>query len=451
VAHAVANRLLTGEWAASGALAKLFLNDPYLTVGEKWARYVEIVGYLVPRLVMHHFAAPGFLGFLVVGAALAPLAAREVRPHALLLWAQVIAWVLLVCLNNQARWHNERYAMPAVAWIMILAALGVAVVAGAALRSTRRWAAQLSPPRVALALGMVALYWYGQAPRAKDQVWFFGRAGRNILDQHITTGMVLERVEPRRVLVGDAGAITYASDLPGLDLIGLGGYHDFPFARSTVHGLGATIELIERIPAADRPDVMAIYPGWWGELPTLFGSYLTEIPVRGNVICGGPEKVIYRANWASLDRQGRPRSLLDGERILDEVDVADLLSEDAHDYAFPRPGTGFVEYRVLQDAPVGGHDLFDAGRIIAPGRAETAHLRGGGGSARLVLRVALEKPMKTELAVDGRIHATIEGEPLGTGWQEVSVALPDGLGEFDISLTPLEDSTTIYHLWVVAR
>src|SRR5262249_26450062 len=147
--------------------------------------------------------------------------------------------------------------------------------------------------------------------------------------------------------VGDAGALLYASDRPGLDLIGLGGYHDLPLARAGVHGLGASLELIERMPPHERPDMMAIYPSWWGDLPTLFGKRVTGVPVVGNVICGGAEKVIYKADWSSFDREGAPRSLSRGERVVDEIDIADLVSESEHRYEFPRPGMGFVTFRVL--------------------------------------------------------------------------------------------------------
>jgi hypothetical protein len=65
--------------------------------------------------------------------------------------------------------------------------------------------------------------------------------------------------------------------------------------------------------------------------------------------------------------------------------------------------------------------------------------------------VALDNAMKTEVAIDGRSHAVIEGKPTGTSWQELSVALPDGLDELELTLTPLENATTTYHLWIVSR
>src|SRR2546430_12624155 len=46
----------------------------------------------------------------------------------------------------------------------------------------------------------------------------------------------------------------------------------------------------------------------WGDLPVWFGRRLTEVPVRGNVICGGSEKVIYRADWQADRKSTRLNS-----------------------------------------------------------------------------------------------------------------------------------------------
>jgi len=454
IVHALLNVTLTGEWSANGAIAKLFLNNPFMTAAERWERYRSLIGYVVNRLTDHHFGVPAPVGMLIPIVAAVPLLSRKLRPSALLMWSQIVAWMLLVSLNNQVRWHNGRYAMPAVAWLMVLAALGVATVTerGQATAKVKDWLSRSWPARLALGVAIVGAYWYGQAPRMKDQIWFFGRACRNILDQHVTAGLLLKRMNVRRVLVGDAGALIYMSDRPGLDLIGLGGYHDYPFARSTVHGLGASLELIERIPVGERPDVMAIYPSWWGDLPTYFGNYLTSVPVRGNVICGGAEKVLYRANWAPLDRRGSPRSMRDGERIIDQLDIADLMSERYHDYQFPRPGMGFVHYRVLADPADPRRDLFDAGRIIPAGASERASINTPPNGGRLIVRVAPDKPLKTRVTVAGTEVGVIEAQPGDGVWQEVSVDLPGGAGgQAPLILTAADNESVHYHVWVVGR
>ena len=450
IAHGLVNYALTGERSANGAIAKLFINNPFMSPSYMWDRYLSLLGYIIPRLTHHHFADQIPFGWLIPAVALVPLASRALRPAALMMWAQIVCWMLLVALNNQLRWHNERYAMPAVAWLMVLAAMGVGVIANRATTRANRLLRISWPLRALLALGIVGVYWTMQAPRMKDQIWFFGRASRNILDQHVTAGLVLKKLGVSRVLVGDAGALIYMSDRPGLDLIGLGGYHAFPFARATVHGLGATIELIERMPVSERPDHMAIYPSWWGDLPTYFGRYLTSVPVRGNVICGGAEKVLYSANWSTLDREGAPRSLRADERVVDEVDLGDLVSERQHHYNFPQPGVGFVRYHVLADPGDSRRDLFDAGRIIPAGYTERFRVTAPRTSARLIVRLAPEHSVETEVTVDGKLVGKLTAEPRIGVWQEVDLRLPEGpSGSFELGLTPRGGDAVHYHLWLV--
>jgi hypothetical protein len=455
-AQAVANRVLTGEWAANGAIAKLSLNDPYMPAHDKWDEYLFLLKYVVVRNTEHHFAearvgiGPMGWGWLVPVVGLLPLFDRRTRKGAIVLWASAIGWLVLVALNRQVRWQNERYTMSAVAWIFVLFAMGLGVVLSRPrAEGSARAAAAVTGLRIAGALMLAGLYVKNQLPQMRDQIWFFGRASRNIRDQHLAAGAFLAELKPSRVLVGDAGALMYASDAPGLDLIGLGGYHDLPFARAAVHGLGASLELIERMRPGDRPDVMAIYPSWWGDLPTLFGQRIATFPVYGNVICGGAEKVIYKAEWGPLDRSGKPRVLRPGERVADELDVADLVSEKAHRYVFPRPAIGFVDFRVLGDVIQPKRDLFDAGRVIPAGATETSRVRSPRGGGRLVVRTVVAAHVSVQVRLDGRPVAPIQLQP-STGWSEPSIDLPAGLPpEVELSLTPTNGEWLDTHVWIL--
>jgi hypothetical protein len=361
----------------------------------------------------------------------------------------LLGWLLVVSLNGQVRWQNERYTMAAVAWAFVLAGLGVASLAsrfGETLRGRVFWGARLGVAALA-----VALYWKHQLPNFRDQVWFFARASRNILDQHVTAGKALAKLDPppRRVLVGDAGALMYASDLPGLDIIGLGGYHDYPFARAGRFGLGATLELLERMPQNERPDYMAIYPTWWGDLPILFGKYVGEFPVYGNVICGGASKVVYKAKWGALDRTGHPRAISPGEEVVGELDVADLVSERERRYTYPHPSAGWVVFHVLVDPEDTRDDLFDAGRILHTGERETARMAFPERGGRLLARTAATSKAKVRVRVDGKEIGVLQIRPT-EGWDEPSLVLPAGLpAEGELALEPIEGEWTDYHVWTL--
>lgn len=508
VVQAVANRVLTGEASANGAIVKLALNNPFMTSDEKLADWVFNVKYASLRNLDYHFAhiegdvmsdlvsrwpgAPSVVVYLARTAwwagviplllALLPLCFARTRRIAVILWAQIIAWVVIVAFNGQVRWQNERYVMPAVAWMLVLSVLGVSVacrrVAG---RTTSEQHRPLRPTVIATIVGgalvvqtigvltrpvgtppvfrlswllafacgaaallvlryrpvragvvvlLVLFAWDHQTPKMRDQKWFFGRASRNIRDQHLTLGKYLAEIGPKRVLVGDAGAILYESDRSGLDIIGLGGYHQLPFARAGVHGLPATLELIERIPKADRPDVLAIFPTWWGVLPLWFGDeVLGRFPVEGNVICGGYEHVVYKANWRLLNTgdamRWEPPTGWEGrttERLQVDVDVADLVSEKQNGYRFEQPQNGWTEMRILPDPANPQRDMFDSGRRIALGKRESFDARGLvlGQRVHLVVRTAQEAATTVRVRFDG-IDAGAIALTRTNGWEEAAL------------------------------
>lgn len=504
--QAIANRALTGEASANGAIVKLAINNPFMTREEKIADWASNVKYAALRNLDYHFAhiegdwmsehvgpdAPAPLVYLARTAwwagvvplvlAVLPLVFRRTRRIAIVLWAQIVLWVVIVAFNGQVRWQNERYVQPAVAWMLILAALGISValrrrdglaklrpglvatvVTGALIAQTigvlTRPAGSLPTFRLPwlLAIGggllgalvlrsfwvraplvlLLTLFAYDhQVPKMRDQKWFFGRAARNIRDQHLTLGKYLAETKPRRVLVGDAGAILYESNRPGLDIIGLGGYHGLPFARAGVHGLPATLELIERIPRSDRPDVLAIFPTWWGILPVWFADeVLRRFPVEGNVICGGYEHVVYRANWSLLNTGDQLRwqppkdwSGAPAPKLRISVDVADLVSEKNAGYRFEQPSNGWTDMRILPDPADAQKDLFDGGRRIAVGKHESFEAKGLvlGKRAVLVVRVAPENTTHVRVRIDGADAGTITLER-GAGWEEKPFELPEGL------------------------
>jgi hypothetical protein len=449
VAQAAVNKRYTGEWSQAGALAKLALYHPYMTADAKWEEWRSLLKYIGARLVEHHFSDTGRYGYLLIALAIVPLFDRAVRRYALLVWPQIIGWCLIVALNGQVRWQNERYTMAAVAWLLVLVAMGVSSLTsrfGRTLEGRVFWAL-----RAGTAALMLSLYLHHQVPNFRDQVWFFARASRNIRDQHITAGKVLARLNPppRRIAVGDAGAITFASDRPALDLIGLGGYKDYPFARAGRHGLGATIELIEHMPPNERPDLLAIYPSWWGDLPILFGRYIGEVPVVGNVICGGASKALYRTNWAPLDKVGNPLTLREGERVIHELDVGDLMSERENRYTFPSPSTGWVVFHVLPRGGLVGADLFDAGRIIPNGKRETAIIQLPR-KARLIARTANVQPAEVAVRVDGSDVGLLRVPVSKKSWEEPSLELPEGAkASASLVLEPATGEWTNYHIWIV--
>ena len=449
VAHGVANRAFTSESSAAGALVKLELYHPYLTRFEVLASWWHFFWWQITRVTHHHLANVWFLGWalwLVAGYALwSPLTRRP----AAMLWLSMLSWLAIVALNGQVAWQNERYAMPTVACLLCCAALGLAAAWTEAKKADQKSLVVASAAGV-----LVLLFAWQQLPCFRDQLWFFGRASRNIYDQHVQAGRKLRdqfRPQPNLVLVGDAGAIPYISNLPALDIIGLGGFHGLPFARATRQNVAAGIELIERLKPAERPDILAIYPSWWGDFPLWFGRRIDEVPVRGNVICGGASKVLYLPRWELLDSSEEPFSLKPGERRVDGVDMADLVSEKGHGYALSNGTVGHVLMKLLANPRRPREDLWDAGRIVPPGVRETFTLSGLDPTRKvtLILRAAPTEPVTLELEADPNVQRRAE-LPARDGWLEQRIELgTPGVTRLSVRLDAKSVERVLFHAWAV--
>lgn len=449
ILHMLANKWLTGDSAAAGALAKLEMHHPYLTGEQVWDSWIFYLKYQFLRLSDYHFSSIPVVGYLVWPLALLSLCFQSTRRYGSMLLVSVTLWIALVATNGQVRWQNERYTMPAVAWLLLAAALGIGASLNWALSEGRSLRARVSTT-LSLALA-VGLFLYGQADRFRDQVWFFGRASRNILEQHVRAAESLRQREHahERLLISDAGALPYVSGLPAIDLIGLGGYGGLPISKASRQGVGAALELFEYIPSKDLPDVMALYPSWWGDFVLWFGTKVDEFPVRGNVICGGASKVIYAPHWNALFRSAEPFSRLSGERLVDSVDFADILNEENHETSWNREAQGYVTMKLLPDPTDPRRDLWDAGRLLSTHMSLSFSLSGfRAKTAHLAIRVAPSSASRLEVATPKGALLPVDILP-SDEWQEVKVPLPVGEKNGTYSLTAKEGSLHVYHLFAL--
>jgi hypothetical protein len=366
---------------------------------------------------------------------------RRTRRLGLPLLLGVPTAIVLVSFNATARFQNFRYAAPAL--LMLLAGAGLG--AGAIARRGRGWSAAAA---AAIAAATIA-----PLPRFPRQIEHFAQASANIAGQQVVVArrLAARAPSPRRVLVGDAGAIPYLSGLGAIDGLGLGGYRGLPFARASVHGAPAVVELIERLPPAERPDVLALYPSWWIGLADVFGRRAFGVRIEGNVICAADEKVVYDADWSPL---AAPRERRDA--AVDELDVGDLVDERAHAYSFPGPRGGWVIGRVLQLAD--GTPRFDAGRIVPEGKDESFTILHAGaesdGSAGLVLRTDGEGEPLVRVSIEraGRVSAIHEAalppRPLDR-WFELRVPLGDVRSGDRIRVSAVRGAWRGFHAWVI--
>jgi hypothetical protein len=433
-----ANRAFTGDALSAGALLKLLSRDPYLSDVDRARELALNLFHLFFKVIAPLRTWPIFAGLALVGAA-----HRRTRGMAAPSLAGALAWTLLVSWNGAARFQNFRYYVPALVLVLVASAIGVAAVAR--VRALRAVVAAVA------ALAIVPIL-----PGAGAQIDHFARASKNVHDQQVEVGRRLARSAPPRaiVLVGDAGAIPYVSGRAAIDALGLGGYHGVPFARAARHGEAATVELIERLAPAARPTHLALYPNWFRAITSTFGHEIDRVTIDDNVICGGPTKGIYLADWSALAGADR---LEDG--VIDVVDVADVVSEEEHAYVSPAPRGGWTTLRVAAVPEAGGRGaarVFDGGRILPEGTSESFRvLRGAARPATIVIRTApgagdVEALVRRPDGTTSRASFEKGGAGSDPGaWATLRATIEAGLSEGDgITLRAARGEYRDFHVWI---
>jgi len=430
-----ANLIATGSAQSAGAQLKLLSSNPYLSPSDRARVYVENLVTFGVKGVRSELGAFPWLRLVVPGLAFVALLSRKRRSLVFACLAGALAWTLLVSWNSNSPFHNFRYYAPAMLLVLVAAGSGAAGIAES-LDRRRKQGTSTACALLVCACG-------GALARLPAQVRHFTRAASNIRDQQIEVASRLAANTPgARLLLNDAGAIPFVSRLPAIDALGLGGYRRLPFALAAVHGEGATLELLERLDPAERPTHLAVYPQWFGAIATRFGVEVDRVTLADNLICAGPTKVIYRADWSPLDV---PHPSPRGD-VIDEIDVADVISEREHGYEAPLPEAR-ATFDVLLDAQ--GMRRFDAGRTIPVRRSERFFVRNAGpGRARIVVRVddaAGPIHMKTK-----KVEADLAlSDVRPGGWREATAEI-DALTTLDeIELTAKEAPYRDYHVWIV--
>jgi hypothetical protein len=267
--------------------------------------------------------------------------------------------------------------------------------------------------------------------------------------QQVTLGRWAATTLPAdaRVGVNDTGAIAYFGGHKTFDVVGLTTEGE---ARYWVAGTGSRLEHYERLHASGKllPTHFIVYPEWMA-LPMVLGDPLTEASVTdaGRSILGGETMVAYEADWSKLGTGEAPWSQVDGE-IVDTLDVADLESEAAHDYAL----LGAREYEQVAHEGVtpDGAVIVDGGRTRRWAEQLTLHLQPGA-PAHCIVRF--------QGSPTASVHVLAQDQPVGSfgvdyepDWIERPFDVPAALAgaRTRIELRVSGGVITTFHYWCSA-
>ena len=429
------NYLLSGTFVSTTARAKWLPLSPYVDASELWlhfSTYVKLLfgtllnGELWTALFLPRGSAPFALAAL---AALPVIALRpSLRARAVLLFLLALGG-LIPATYECYLCNRVRYLWPfAPAWMVGAAALSELV--GSALAQIR---AELKPAGV-LVLGAFVGALAAQLPGSLDDLAVSARA---IFDQQVSLGLWARDRLPAQASIGvnDTGAIAYFSGRRTFDVVGLTTAGE---AEHWTAGAGSRFEHYERLERRRLPTHFIVYPEWFA-LEPLLGPELTERFVPDATILGGQRMVAHVADYRFLGSAESPSPAYSGRRVLDRLDVADLVSEGSHRYQLDdaRKDDDVVSFAGQRLDGARRSRRFDAFELVV--------VPGG----TLLLRAAAEFSTHFELEV-GERRLSVEA-PL-TLEEDIAVTLPAGLraGPTPIRVQCREGRFTSLHYFSLA-
>lgn len=443
-------RVATGTTAASGVQAKGLLYRPafYPTefVDSVFRNLTDIIFKVFSGLGPSNYLFPGTIFFCALGVSYLLFREEPRWKFAVVAGGALALALLSIATLGSWRWQHYRYLLPFFPVLLVFMVVGFRSIAAA---SRSSWLLH------ALA-GFALLFSLLGLP-----IWAAttGGASLQVREQQTSIAYWIKENLPQdaRVAINDAGALRYYSDRETVDLIGL---TTEGLALPNRHGTGSLYEALERMPEKERPDYFTIYKDWFEGLEDseVFGRrvarfYLSERPGTARIV-GGREVVIYKADWD----KARSGESFPGTGEKDSLDVADLYSEEAHDYEMELPLIGLEPENVITEDydPAYGSSVVDAGREIPGAEAFTARNLSANRPLKIVMRTTND-PFELRVRANGEDVGTwVFEEDYGYGWQETSFTVPARFVRSDtlrLELLPPEDEPlqthTAYHYWFV--
>ncbi len=460
-AQFLVNLAVGGSLASTGAQAKsvFYTQEPDI-FHLYMRRFLELPGFVL-NLFLTNFYSSSFSAswarvgslFLKAGFALALTASLLVRRHRNAFSLLLFSWALLSLFLSLVPWawevHMHRYQAPFFPVFLVIASLGYGLTARVAAQIERPALRAVSWAALCLVFAVASVSFFGTSRRIAR---IYAHNCENIFHQQVRVGEWVRANTPADMIVGlnDAGAIAFVGERPVYDFVGIVTPGQ---ARNWRSGIGSIVEALEELPQEKLPQLLAIYPNW---LPFLVNSGMAGTEVFRahldlNTICGGTDKVVYLPDWSLLGTGHKaPATLVRGLSVVDEVDVADMESEESHEYRVL--GTWRSVARVLEDEL--GRQVLDGGRVVFQGESMTVGCVQG--KDLVVIARLDEESGQTKLFADGVLVGSAEAPWGELRWWHTLTRIPGELLRSDsinitVRFTPGPRSRArsygSYHYW----
>jgi hypothetical protein len=396
-----ANRALAGHWFPNTGVVKSHFYLP----GFDWTYWRQTVVAQSGAMLRALFWSADsplvwprlFAVALVIGALRAIVWAR--RAHKPLVaavaigapFALLFAVVATSGVGNAFEFQNYRYIATALPLFFVLVGFALAPPSR---RGKPVWAA------IVCAVGISFIVAGRHTLVANMQLFAQGAMDTNT--QVVAIGRYIhDKLPPgSRVMLHDAGAIAYYGDGPVFDMLGLVTNDQAGVANN---GPGSRFEFLEHMPADQRPQYFAYYPGWLVGIGDFYGEPLVRTPLHPGFVAnkrlvGDADMQLLPAVWDHIGTGEAPLTEHAGWAVVDAVDVADLASERAHTWTATlgrrRLGDPTARWSFVDRAHMPIGLVIDGGRSIRRSEDGTA-------SERFELELDPQKPTRLLVRVGG--------------------------------------------------
>ncbi len=401
LAWVCANRALAGHWFPNTGVVKSHFYLP----GFDWTYWRQTVLAQTGAMLRALFWSadsplvwPRLVALaLVIGALRAIVwSRREHKPLVAAVaigapFALLFAVVATSGVNNAFEFQNYRYIATALPLFFVLVGFALAPPHD---RMKPVWAA------IVCAVGIGFIVAGRHAFVANMQLFAQGAMDTNT--QVVTIGRYIhDKLPPgSRVMLHDAGAIAYYGDGPVFDMLGLVTNDQAGVANN---GPGSRFEFLEHMPADQRPQYFAYYPGWLVGIGDFYGEPLLRTPLHPGFVAnkrlvGDADMQLLPAVWDHIATGEAPLTEHAGWAVVDAVDVADLASERAHAW------TATLGRRRLGD-PTARWSFVDRARmpigLVIDGGRSIRRSEDGTASERFELALDPQQPTRLLVRVGG--------------------------------------------------
>jgi len=377
--------------------------------------------------------------------------ARRPGPH-LLLGGWFLCGLLAVAVLSGASTHHFRYVLPYLVGLVALLPPGADAVAShlaaVAPRLGRRGLFTLA--------AALLLLW--QLRTSVDFIERYGREARGFVEYRDAALWMRERLPPReRVAILDAGIVGYLSKRRLVDLYGLTTAAMAPSSVFWADWAGSKFEVMASWPEEERPRYFLAHRVRWDENgdeahldPFRARAVKTFPPPPRGVPTVGEALTLWEIDWGRLAPAPAPcRAAVEGRRLLDSLNVADVSDERAHGWRFvPLHSGTFTSNRVLSLDCGDGRRAADGVRGVL-GSATFFLDAGGGEEALLVVRVA-GPPGKVNIDVNGSSVGAVVLDGDSIRWSEPGFRIPAGTLRPGHNTIRLSGTFLIGRVWLFA-